>query len=211
MLALAFVGCAGPLKQIGSEVSLISRAPGFLPAQLERRSVAVLSAVVSFGFEGYAHQVSRSLHRALGREPLALAALSPQRALTRISQSGLAKEYSDMMAGHLQSGVLDRDMLAKIGRAVDADLVFLPLMAWFEQSISERFSFFGIRLLQTRVSVLRLSLELWDVHTGELAWEASGEATLAGEDVREFRIPFEEIAEHLWARLLTDLHPAPGP
>lgn len=116
-----------------------------------------------------------------------------------------------MMAGHLQSGVLDRDMLAKIGRAVDADLVFLPLMAWFEQSISERFSFFGIRLLQTRVSVLRLSLELWDVHTGELAWEASGEATLAGEDVREFRIPFEEIAEHLWARLLTDLHPAPGP
>ena len=32
-----------------------------------------------------------------------------------------------------------------------------------------------------------------------------GEATLAGEDVREFRIPFDEIARRLWAHMLDDL------
>jgi hypothetical protein len=35
--------------------------------------------------------------------------------------------------------------------------------------------------------------------------ESSGEATQAGEDVREFRIPFEEIARRLWSHLLNDL------
>lgn len=200
-----WTGCAGPLKQIGSEASLVSRAAGFDPGQVDNQPVAVLSAVVSFGLEGYAHQVSRSLHRALLTEPIAIQARTPQLTLSRINQGGLAKDYSDMIAAHLQSGILNRATLRAIGEAAQAQFVFLPMMAWFEQSMSERFSFFGIRLLQTRVSILRLSLELWNTQTGELVWESSGEATLAGEDVREYRIPFEEIAEQLWAQLLVDL------
>ncbi len=183
----------------------MSRASGFDPGQLDSQPVAVLSAVVSFGLEGYAHQVSRSLQRALLAEPIAIQARTPQLTLSRINQAGLAKDYSDMIAAHLQSGVLNRATMRAIGDAAQARFVFLPMMAWFEQSMSERFSFFGIRVLQTRVSILRLSLELWNTQTGELVWESSGEATLAGEDVREYRIPFEEIAEQLWAKLLADL------
>jgi hypothetical protein len=46
---------------------------------------------------------------------------------------------------------------------------------------------------------------LWDTRTGEIIWESSGEATLAAEDVRESRIPFDEIARRLWSRMLDDL------
>jgi hypothetical protein len=38
-----------------------------------------------------------------------------------------------------------------------------------------------------------------------LPFRDAGEATLAGEDVREYRIPFEESTQHLWGRLLEDL------
>jgi hypothetical protein len=103
-----------------------------------------------------------------------------------------------------------------VGRALQAGYVFQPSMAAFSQHMSGRLSFLGLRIFQTRISMLRLSLELWDTRSGEIVWEASGEMTLAGEDIREFRIPFEEIAEHLWERILQDLstdgqEPAPGP
>lgn len=205
ILLAALAGCAGPLKQWGAETSLKSRAPDFDTTRLQQAKSAVLSAAVSFGFEGYAHQVARSLFKALTLDPLQLSVLSPQMALSRINKADLTTDYSTMMATYLQSGILNRGTLARIGDALQSPYVFLPTMAWFDQLMVERFNFLGLRILQTRVSILRLSLEIWDTRTGEIAWEASGEATLAGEDIREYRIPFEEIAEHLWATLLADL------
>lgn len=208
MLAL---GCAGPLRQWGSETSLVSRAQGFDPALLGQRRVAVLNALVGFGYEGFSHQVSRSLSHVLWEEHRAMAVLSPQDAISRINQAGLSKDYTDLVAAYMQSGVLHQDGLRRIGEALAVDFVFQPIMASFEQSVWERFSFFGVRLFQTRVSVLRLSVQLWDTKTGGIAWESSGEATLAGEDVREYRIPFEEIAHRLWRQILKDLAPVPPP
>ena len=71
--------------------------------------------------------------------------------------------------------------------------------------MSGRLSILGLRIFQTRVTFLRLTLQLWDTRTGEIIWESSGEATLAAEDVREARIPFDEIARRLWSRMLDDL------
>ena len=210
LLAALLLGCAGPLRQWGSETSLVSRAPGFDPSLLQQRRVAVVNALVGFGYEGFGHQVSRSLSHTLRDEYPALAVLSPQDAISRINQAGLSKEYTDLVAAYMQSGVLHQEDLRRIGDALMVDYVFQPIMASFEQSVWERFSFLGVRLFQTRVSVLRLSLQLWDTKTGGIAWESSGEATLAGEDVREYRIPFEEIAHRLWRQILKDLAPAPA-
>lgn len=209
-LLLVFAGCASPLKQWGAETSLRARAADFDAAQLEQARSAVLTAVVSFGFEGYAHQVSRSLFKALTQDPLHISVLSPQMSLSRINRADLAADYTAMMAAYQQSGILNRATLGRLGEVLQSPYVFLPTLAWFDQMMSERFNFFGVRILQTRISILRLSLEIWDTRTGEIAWESSGEATLAGEDVREYRIPFEEIAEHLWATLLADLQSRPA-
>lgn len=207
---LFLIGCAGPLRQWGSETSLVSRAPGFDPAFLSQRRVAVLNALVGFGYEGFSHQVSRSLSRTLREGHNASSVLSPQDTISRINQAGLAKDYTDLVGAYMQSGVLQHDVLRRIGEALMVDYVFQPIMASFEQSVWERFSFLGIRLFQTRVSVLRLSVQLWETKTGAIAWESSGEATLAGEDVREYRIPFEDIAHRLWGQILKDLAPAPA-
>ena len=209
-LIILLLGCAGPLRQWGSETSLVSRAQGFDPAILGQRRVAVLNALVGFGYEGFSHQVSRSLSHTLQEEHRVMTVLPPQDAISRINQAGLSKDYTDLVAAYMQSGVLHQDGLRRIGEALPADYVFQPIMASFEQTVWERFSFLGIRLFQTRVSVLRLSVQLWDTKTGAIAWESSGEATLAGEDVREYRIPFEEIAHRLWRQILKDLVPAPA-
>ncbi len=202
-------GCAGALKQWGAEISLVSQAADFDPAQLRAQSVGVLHAVVGFGLEGYSLQVSRSLSKTAASVLPHVRLVPPHTALSLINaQEGLARQYAQMIVGYGQSGILDRETLQRVGAALEAKYVLLPGMATFQQSISGRFSFFGFRLLQTRISILRLTVQLWDTQAGRIAWESSGEATLAGEDVREFRIPFEEIADHLWRQLLATLTPA---
>jgi hypothetical protein len=118
---------------------------------------------------------------------------------------GLTREYADMVTACVRTGILNRVGLEKSGRALHATHVFQPILAWFSQSMSGRLSILGLRILQTRVTALRLTLQLWDTRTGVILWESSGEATLAGEDIRESRIPFDEIARRLWSHMLDDL------
>ncbi len=205
VMALWLTGCVGAFKQWGEETSLVTKSPSYDPATLEHERLGVLSAVVGFGLEGYSLQVSRSLSTALDQSDHAIQVISPAEALSKVNGAGLATEYSAMMSMYVRSGILNQATLEKVGQALHARYVFLPTMAAFSQAMSGRLSFFGLRVFQTRISMLRLSVQLWDTRTGEIVWESSGEATLANEDVREFRIPFEEIAQRLWRRMLLDL------
>lgn len=198
-------GCAGPLTQWQAETSLVSKASFFAPSALENEGVAVLTAVVGFGSEGYSHQVSRSLGTALEQSKRQIKVLSPYEALSLINEAGLAEDYQELVSGYSLSGILHRPLLEKIGRSLDANYVFQPTLVMFSQSTSGRLSFFGLRVSQTRISILRLTVQLWDTRTGKILWESTGEGTLADEDVRESRIPFEEIAQRLWGRMLDDL------
>jgi len=187
-------GCVGPLTQWGEEISLVSEAPSFNAADLQGKHVAVLSAVVGFGLEGYSLQVSRSLSAAIASNDQSFTLIPIQTALSGIDQHGLASDYAHMISEYTQSGILQRVILEQLGEALNVDYVFQPSMAAFNQFTSGRLSVFGLRLFHTRISTLRLSAQLWDTRTGELVWESSGEGTIAIEDMREFRIPFEAIA-----------------
>jgi hypothetical protein len=203
--AVLLVGCAGPLTQWQAATSLVSKASSFAPSALENERVAVLTAVVGFGSEGYSHQVSRSLGSALEQRKRPIKVLSPYETLSLINEAGLAEEYEELASGYSRSGILHRSLLEKIGRGLDANYVFQPALVMFSQSTSGRLSFFGLRLSQTRISILRLTVQLWETRTGKILWESTGEGTLADEDVRESRIPFDEIAQRLWERMLNDL------
>lgn len=203
--AVLLVGCAGPLTQWQASTSLVSKASSFAPSALEHERVAVFNAEVSLTWEGFSHQVSRSLGAALEQRKRPIKVLPPYETLSLINEAGLAVEYQDMVSGYSRTGILHRPVLEKIGRSLDANYVFQPTLVMFSQSSSGRLSFFGLRLSQTRISILRLTMQLWDTRTGKILWESTGEATLADEDVRESRIPFEEIARHLWERMLDDL------
>lgn len=69
-----------------------------------------------------------------------------------------------MLSDCLRGGILNRDVLHEIGRALKGRSAFQPGMAAFSRSMSSRFSIFGLRLRQARVSRLRLSVQLWDLH-----------------------------------------------
>ena len=56
---------------------------------------------------------------------------------------------------------------------------------------------------------MNISLELWDVETGNIVWEASGQATIAVEAMRVKPVSFQDVAEHA-SRSLVKKFPAPA-
>jgi len=199
--------CIGAFKQWGDETSIVWKAPAFDPRSLDRQPVVMLNALTSMTLEGYRHQVSQSLFLTLTEEKNPLSVLSPQETLGQLNRAGLGKEISSMTSDYFKSGILDRDTLRKICQTLECRYVFQPSLAAFRQYLDDRLRFFGLRVFQTRVTILRLSLQIWDAHTGEIVWESSGEGTMAAEDVRDVMIPFEEIAQKLWTKILSDLWP----
>ncbi len=83
---LRLTACVGPLTQWGEEISLVTRASSFDPSVLEDEQVAVLSAVVGFGLEGYSLQVSRSLSVALAESERPIQVIPVQEALSQLNR-----------------------------------------------------------------------------------------------------------------------------
>jgi len=60
-----------------------------------------------------------------------------------------------------------------------------------------------LKIVKTRLSTLRLWLQLWDAQTGHLLWESTGEMTVAAPVLmQESTVALDEIARTLWSRMI---------
>jgi hypothetical protein len=204
-IVLFAAGCAGPLKQYGEQVNMV-KSPTMDWGADEGR-IGVLNAVVNFGSEAYSSGVSRSLSDTLLTTPQKEKVIPVEQTLSAINRSGLAGDHAAMMAEYTRTGILNKLTLNDIGRAVNARYIMVPSMPMFSQTTSGRMSvpLLGMRLFQTRISYIRLSAQVWDTTTGDMVCDASGEATLSVEDVREQRVTLEDVASKLWKRILQEM------
>jgi hypothetical protein len=112
-------------------------------------------------------------------------------------------EYGDLLAGYARNGVMERERLQRLGSALGVRYLLLPGLAELNHVILDRFEFTGLKIIRTRVTVLRVWLQLWDTRTGHILWESAGEVATASEIVRHDRlVPIDETAEKLWRRMI---------
>src|SRR5437899_1086402 len=106
-------------------------------------------------------------------------------------------------SGFGRTGIMERERLRRIGSALGFRYVLLPGLAQLDQAILDRLEIAGVKVVRTRVTVLRVWLQLWDTRTGHILWESAGDVATASDVVRHDRIvPIEEIAEKLWRRMI---------
>ena len=103
-----------------------------------------------------------------------------------------------------QTNILEAAALKKLGAAVEARYVFQPRLASFTQTMTERWKVWDIRIVQTRWSILRLSLQLWDTHTGEPIWSSVAEAVVSGEVVLQDPVYLEDAAKVALGSVVAD-------
>jgi hypothetical protein len=125
--------------------------------------------------------------------------------LSDINTNGLAVDYKNMYDDYVDTGIFKREILALVGEVTDARYLVQLKLADFSQKSKGRFSFLGLRILQTQEANIRLFCQIWDSVNGSIVWESTEEVNYAWDSATEkpvtFRIIVEETARNLVSRL----------
>lgn len=182
----------------------VARERCLRPCHPQGKKLTFLTATVTTGNEQYRSLTTLSLARAFTKLNSELGAILvlPREGLNRININGLSDEYARMMLSYEKTGVLKKETISKIGRAIGVDYVVQPSLVKFSQIRRTRITLFGVRLVETVESSVRVSMELWHCESGRALWNGWAVTTVAGEDIRARYVRFEEVAEIAYSRLL---------
>jgi hypothetical protein len=196
------IGCT-PLYTWDINTTSTARPPSFDIGELSRQPVATPGLIAPAGLQGLSTSLSHALVAALASASPPIRAIPTREIANRLNDLGLATEYAELLSGFGRSGIMDRDRLQRIGSALGFRYVLLPGLAQLDQVILDRFEIAGVKVVRTRVTVLRVWLQLWDTRTGHILWESAGDVATASDIIRHDRlVPIEDIAQKLWRRMI---------
>jgi hypothetical protein len=199
-------GCTSSIYGWQVRTNSTAFAPSFDPGSLSTEPVAVLGALTMPGLRGNEVGLDFMLAEVLHRVAPQFHVVRQQRTISQINQLGLAAEYNQMRIDAEQSHILERESLKKVGSAIGARYVFQPRLAAFMQNMYDRWTFpgFGVVLSQTRQSVLRMSVQLWDTKTGELLWASMAEGTMQSEAFAKDPVYLEDTIRVTLGSIIAD-------
>ena len=206
LLFLCALGCHGSLYnwQVRTTGTLVS--PSFDQTPVTERPVAIFPGLSAPLLRGTEEALSHHLAKLLEQLAPNWRVVDEQATLTGINAQGLGREYIQMRRDAEDSHLLERESLRKIGAALGVRYVFQPRMVSYTQTMTERWKVPGLdlRIVETRSSLMRISLQLWDARSGELIWASVAEAILANEAVSQDPVFLEDAARVTLGSLMSD-------
>jgi hypothetical protein len=180
--------------------------PSFQLAVFEQHTIALFGAITPPALHGNEVALSYELEQILHKVSPNWKVMSPQELAKRINRQGLAGEYTKMRADFEISHILDGGTLRKIATAIGVRYVFQPYLAAFTQTMTDRWSFppFDLRVTQTRSSIMRLSLQLWDAEMGEMLWGSLAETTMQNEGLSQDPVYLADVTRATFGSIMTD-------
>ena len=186
-------------------VTAVPRPPAVDMNALACQPVLMFSVVAPPSIQGLGPTISYALVSVLLSGSPPIWAVPTTEMLNRLGDEGLGGEYGDMLSSFTRSGILAREPLRRIGVALRSRYALLPGLAEFGQTLTDKFEFEGLKLVRTRISTLRLWLQLWDTQTGHILWQSTGEVTLASHIARaQESVSLDELARILWSQMIVD-------
>lgn len=201
VFVLGLAGCNS--GQLVSNVEHTGLSLG--PADLEAGGIGFLTPAAGTGREADKQALAQSFANALSQARPDVTVRGLAEVLNSVNSANLDQQYKSMYRDYLQTGILDADVLAQVGRTSEVRYLAQLSLAGFSQGNRGRLSVFGLRMLDTKQGNLRIFLQVWDADSGTVAWEGSGELSYAYDTGRESPVSFAELcrltAERLFARL----------
>ena len=200
--AVLLIGCT-PLYLWDINTTSTARPASLDIGELGHQPVATPGLVASAALQGLSTALSHALVAALAKASPPIRAIPAYEIANALNDQGLATVYAELLEGFARTGIMDRERLQRIGSALGFRYLLLPGLAQFEHVILDRFEIAGVKVIRTRVTVLRVWLQLWDTRTGHILWESAGEVATASDVVRHERlVPIDVTAEKLWRRMI---------
>jgi hypothetical protein len=193
LLAAGGLSGCGVTSQMHSELSYNAASETVLA--VDGAGIGVLTPAAPTGQESDKQALGDSLSSALQRELRASHIMGLPEMLSAINRAGLASTYAQALAAYENTGILDRDTLRAIGDASGVRYLAKLNLGNFNQSSDKRLAIAGIRMFDTWRATIRVHLEVWDSHTGEIAWQGNDELVYAREGIKERPVTFRQVAD----------------
>jgi hypothetical protein len=146
--------------------------PAAAPVHAER--IAVLPVTAAAGSESYRGVIGDSLLAVAQRAHPSVEFISPAEALDRLNDAGLAERFANLLVGYQQTGIFDRTLLRQVGGALGADHALQLRVGYERTSEVQNRLFYPSEMYESERQDMHVTVLLWDVREGGLAWEASG-------------------------------------
>ena len=206
LLIVLMTGCESSLYGWQVRTNSTELPPSFSSIDMQQQPVVLFSAVTLPALRGNETPMVHFLEHILRKVAPKWKLMPVMETHSRINMRGLAPDYTKMRHDYEESGLLDRDTLRKIGTTIGARYAFQPRLAFFTQTMTDRWSFppIDLRMMQTRSSHMRLSLQLWDMETGELLWASLAETTMQNEALSQDPVYLEDISRATLGSIIAD-------
>lgn len=206
LLFLCMAGCDRSLYGWQVRTNSTPIAPSFDQIPIDGKRMAIFPTMAAGPLQETAVGMSQYLSQTLNTLTPTWKVLTEQETLTRINKQGLGVEYSRMRGDAEHSHLLDRHSLAKIGAALGVRYALQPRLAAFTQIMTERWKVpaFDIRVSETRSSLLRMSMQMWEVESGELIWSSVAETVMESETVTQDPVFLEDAIRLTFGSIMSD-------
>ncbi len=206
LIVVLTAGCSSSIYGWHVRTNSSPPSPTFDRAVLTQEPVTIFGALAPPALLGGETGLDSILVQVLKTVAPSFKLITPRETASLINRNDLAAEYTQMRSQALQSHLLDRGSLKKLGTAIGARYVFQPKLIAFMQLMKDRWEVppIALKISRIRSSIMRLSLQLWDMQTGELLWISLAEATLESEAVGQDPIYFEDTARVTMGSILAD-------
>jgi hypothetical protein len=115
--------------------------------------------------------------------------------LSAINRVGLTRDYRQMFEDYRLAGIFERETLQKVASVTGTRYLAQLKLGAFRQESKDRFGMFGLRVVQTKTSTIRLFLQIWDSQDGSVAWEGAQESTVSHESLAEEYVSMKSIVQ----------------
>lgn len=174
-------------------------APKVAPDTFKGQSVALLPAAgIEYEptQEVYRETLAGLLYGALSKDHNGPTIVPIDAVQSVINRQALWGDVTLMYSEYRDSAVLRKDILSRLGQALNARYVLLPKLLHFQQEVFDRATIVGIAFLRTRQSTVDIHAQIWDTATGEVIWQGVGEGSEATEVVRGRPVSFTAVARN---------------
>jgi len=226
-VSFSLFGCSDPLKQQARTVRVAPVSEQYKLTERIQGKVYVLLAEASTGQEQHKYAVSDSLARAV-KEYEKYSGISsfldfggkPDKEITfdenlevssftdlanKLNEKDISQRYSEMRDFYQRNGMFKKSDIEFLGKEIGANYLILPCLLDIRRWGTSRFSILGLKVINTQVIGVVVSMEIWDTKTGHKVFSATSDVTIASERIRENPISIDEAFENAWFGIIEQL------
>jgi len=200
-LPLLLSACATPQVHSSTQVREIHLTSG----DLKRGGIAFVTPSSATGQEEDKQPLALAFTAVLKQTRPDLRIMSLSETLSAVNGAGLADAYRRMFEDYRLTGLFDRNMLQKLAHITGMRYLAQLKLVGFQQNSKDRWGILGLRVVETKITVLRLFLQIWDSHDGAVVWEGSEEMTFSHDSTAEDAVTFKSAVEQSATRLISRL------